>query len=143
MSGNTDVKADTAMSMIEMERLHEITAIGRIGGEPDADVLVVSYGPDETYVRFRFDNEGERTVFQLPAGISLENTLDIMAKGLIEHCLCTCKPEVRIYRGRQARKWVKRLVARAKKVGQQVVDSGDRSSLTKDGMQVVRVVSPD
>tara|TARA_R110002111_G_scaffold100975_1_gene156367 strand:+ start:13000 stop:13425 length:426 start_codon:yes stop_codon:yes gene_type:complete len=141
MSGNTSVKVDKATGLIELERLHDITAIGCIGGGPEVDVLAVSYGPDETHIRIRFDDVGERKVFQLPAGTSLEKAIDVMAEGLVENCLCTCKPEVRIYRGRQARKWVKRVVARAKKVGQQAVDSGDRSSLTKDGS--VRIVAPD
>lgn len=124
--------------LLDERRLGEITAIGTVDGGTWADILAVSYGEHDTTIRLRLEHGGERVEVPLPHGLSLEEALTDIAEGLMRLFPFSTMPSVRVYRGRQARKWVKQLIRRASMAADECIERGEAS----DGERRLQVRMP-
>jgi hypothetical protein len=97
-------------ALIDQTRLHLITEFAVIDGGEFADVLAVSYGVSETRIRLRFEESGNRIVFGPRQGEELRETLDLVADLLFSTGRYRSKPEVTLFRGKDARRCVRRLL---------------------------------
>lgn len=131
-------------ALIDEERIDQITEIGLIDGGEWADVLAVSYGPGDTTIRLRFEQSGNRQQCGLPEGTTLVETLDLMSEVMYAGAIVAGrpydqKPPVIIYRGHQARKWVNRLLAEAKRAAKEAQGSGLMPEIVGNGKAIPRL----
>lgn len=121
-------------TLIEQDRITQVTEVGIIDGGKWADVLAVSYGPGDTTVRLRFEETGKRSSYEVPLGTSLDEALNKMADVLFLVFPYEQRPFVTSYRGHQARKWVKRFIAQADRAAQAVEEGRIEPKVGPDGL---------
>ena len=128
----------TPQPLIDEHRIDEITAIGLIDGGEWTDVLGVSYNDHETTIRIRFEQSGRRITMPLDHGMSLEKALEGIAQSL--QIMYPYKSELKttVLRGRQARKWFKRLLAAAKAVADEGPSESETTNLGQNKTNVTR-----
>jgi hypothetical protein len=127
-------------NLIDEKRIAEVNEIGIIDGGDWADVLAVSYGPGDTSVRIRFEQSGNRSVYDVPNNKSLAELLNECAEGLYLAFPYDSKPVVTMYHGHQARKWVKRFIAEAERAGEAAEATGVMPKIGDDGVRTHRIM---
>lgn len=125
---------DAEQFLIDPHRVGQIREIGHIDGGQWADVLAVSYGPGDTVIRVRCEQTGERREYLLPEGMTLAERLEMFAEALYLAFPFTSKPVVTMYRGHQARKWAKRLIADIERAIKAAEAAGMTPNVGDDGV---------
>lgn len=104
--------------LLDPSRSSDLTEIGVIDGGEFVDVLVVSYGATDRTLRIRYEETGNRTHYDIPAEVPLEYLLKSLVDVLATAYPFRAKPRPTIYRGRQARKWMKCLLQKAERMAE-------------------------
>lgn len=131
---------EASQYIVDQNRISEVTEVGIIDGGMWADVLAVSYGPGDTAVRIRFEQTGNRSVYEVPADKSLSELLNECAEGLYLAFPYVSKPVVTMYRGRRARKWVKWFIVEAEKAVNAAEAAGVMPEVAEDGVATYRTM---
>jgi hypothetical protein len=104
--------------LLDANRISNLTEIGVIDGGEFVDVLVVSYGPHDRTLRVRDEANGKRTEYDIPADAPLEDVLNLVADAIAVAYPFEARPTPEMFRGRQARKWLKRFLRKAEQMAE-------------------------